>query len=90
MSKYGHSNAGKDDRNRTSNFNSYWNSKLWKNKMEWISIRDRLPKEGVYLCADGSNDIFIATYIYGDFEGLESPRKIDATHWMPLPEPPNE
>ena len=60
---------------------------------EWISVKDRLPEYGRYLCNVKSmafrgafyqailkyeNGGFIEDGIYTDF----------VTHWMPLPEPP--
>lgn len=62
---------------------------------KWISVKDKLPeKEGEYIAFDGES-VFGAYYeidtsgtrwtdpveMYGEFE---------VTHWMPLPEPPND
>lgn len=72
-------------------------------KMEWISVKDRLPsKEGHYLVYEDvssfeTNDVssFLVDYfnIYrtekGTVEKWFSSYE-DATHWMPLPEPPKE
>lgn len=54
---------------------------------EWISIDDHLPEDdGKYLVASISFCVQVRFYanervdkFFGD---------IDATHWMPLPEPP--
>jgi len=64
----------------------------------WISVKDRLPeKEGQYLCWFGKNTVCkgaaIATYLeewkaFGSFESLKTYPNV--THWMPLPEPPEE
>ena len=66
---------------------------------EWISVKDRLPEIGVFCL------VFSSETSIGDFVGyLESDnywkcyvptegRSNDndwVTHWMPLPEPPNE
>ena len=65
---------------------------------EWISVNDRLPdKSGRYLCWFGKNTMAkgaeIVTYIeslkaFGSLKSLETYPNV--THWMPLPEPPNE
>lgn len=63
---------------------------------KWISVKDRLPeKNGYYLCnvksflfpgrtyiniLECDKDAFKEGHIYTD----------GVTHWMPLPEPPNE
>lgn len=62
--------------------------------MEWISVKDELPEKGRYLLSDGEK------VSYGwviDKQYYKRPPKehfrtstgfFDATHWMPLPEPP--
>lgn len=52
---------------------------------QWISVKDGLPEPGVHaLVYTPDAGIFI------DFhDGFEFGIK-DATHWMPLPEPPKE
>ena len=69
--------------------------------MEWISVKDRLPKEGeentVLVCYIGfiSETLCVATGFIDD-TGLwrwgESGNrvKVRITHWMPLPEPPKK
>ena len=64
----------------------------------WISVKDRLPdKNGQYLCWFGKNIVAkgmaIVTYLemwqaFGSLESLENYPNV--THWMPLPEPPEE
>ncbi len=63
---------------------------------EWISIKDRKPKEnGKYLSWDG-RDIQFQYYEDGYFLmsiGLViryDHDRIPFTHWMPLPKPPKE
>ncbi len=57
--------------------------------MEWISVEDRLPdEEGYYWCYIPDQKYVNQTVLmymsnYGFNNG-------NATHWMPLPEPPNE
>lgn len=57
--------------------------------MEWISVKDRLPKNGKYLVLSGFTtdyEVGITTSYYENGEwGIGS-----LTHWMPLPEPPKE
>lgn len=63
--------------------------------MEWISIKDRLPIEGV-LCAIAVPDMGVLTATYEGLE-IDKPRfvttwgrgTIDATYWMQLPQLPN-
>lgn len=73
--------------------------------MEWISVKDRLPKKnGRYLCyTEFPNISSVGVYYYGRLEN-EDDRKgfyffdseygdveaSNVTHWMELPEPPKE
>lgn len=62
---------------------------------EWISVKDRLPEflDEVLLFTSAGN-IYIGMFyekhenytVAGDSYGF----LYDVTHWMPLPEPPNE
>ncbi len=61
---------------------------------EWISVKDRLPEtEDMYLCYLATGKV---TEFYLNANEMSGDRKwgygIDqeATHWMPLPEPPKE
>lgn len=65
--------------------------------MEWISVKDRLPEEGVLVLRYG-NDVkkFDVDYII-TFDHPHEPyiwarllvdEYLKVTHWMPLPEPP--
>ncbi len=58
---------------------------------EWISVKDRLPEiDGIYLIIKetgmGYSDK-VAVCEYGFKYGFD---RVGVTHWMPLPEPPNE
>lgn len=63
---------------------------------EWIGVKDRLPPLGErVLCSDGTA-VFEQyrvelSAVYGIWErsGMKSPMQ-NVTHWMPLPEPPEE
>jgi hypothetical protein len=63
----------------------------------WISVEDRLPEdEAACLVTDGkgcSVSIFFEEFGWMDFDDYYSASafgKGDVTHWMPLPEPPEE
>ena len=64
--------------------------------MEWVSVKDRLPEQGVYVLGFRPDAVFDKNKItkLGKtqfenaewlFEGIER-----VTHWMPLPEPPKQ
>lgn len=64
--------------------------------MEWISVKDRLPKHGELVIVfnankDYLNGIFVS-YIerHGNWRGPFDDFEDLITHWMPLPEPPME
>ena len=71
---------------------------------EWISVKDRLPEEGVLVLVAFDVDFGLgetrqvdtAMRQEGVFCGggldnyLAFPCEVDVTHWMPLPEPPKE
>ena len=60
----------------------------WVN-MKWISVKDRLPEEnGAYLAYIDTNIVKVF-YVKDDYfsYGYYSNR-VFPTHWMPLPEPP--
>lgn len=58
---------------------------------KWISVKDRLPEyEAKVLCCakyDGKPVIFQNQYLGGDIWLSDTSH---VTHWMPLPEPPEE
>ncbi len=69
--------------------------------MEWISVKDKLPpeNESVLVVVHGYRRGFepislveISSYSHDfDFIFDDLPiSRIDVTHWMPLPEPPEE
>ncbi len=67
---------------------------------EWISVKDRLPESYTTILIYGqatrcscSKDFKVREGRYkehGDFEFGEYDCPCNVTHWMPLPEPPNE
>ena len=64
-------------------------------KTEWISVKDRLPEnKGRYLTYNNLEYPYVwqAVYRYTEkgFLNNELDSVISVTHWMPLPEPPQE
>lgn len=65
--------------------------------MEWISVKDRLPKVGTgcvvwYKSKYTYAHIRTATYLgsnYFSTTGIQH-QTFEITHWMPIPEPPKE
>ena len=60
----------------------------------WVSVEDAVPKDGqeaVALCMDGTKDVITYDAERGAWWGCEGwwPTSY-ITHWMPLPEPPEE
>lgn len=73
------------------------------NVPSWISVSERLPDEEelvLILCKNGARFVGWCGIQYGDFErrwhiktALNSSKLLNkgrVTHWMPLPEPPEE
>ena len=53
---------------------------------EWIPVSERLPPEETRVLAfDGDVDVFESEYCCGKWEW-----DANVTHWMPLPESPQE
>ena len=61
---------------------------------EWISVEDRLPKDGVRVLALHEDGIVRIGISRGCFPAVVSRTYaktfgiVEVTHWMPLPEPP--
>ena len=60
---------------------------------EWISVKDRLPKDGRYLTVrydhvTRSSFVDILWFERGDWWNRHCPGDYAVTHWMPLPQPP--
>ena len=60
--------------------------------MEWISVKDRLPENKTHnfsewvLASTGHIQMEVARYDYEINKWF--PKPLNFTHWMPLPEPP--
>lgn len=65
--------------------------------MTWISVKDRLPEEDLYVIVFKNDDSPMVTFgflckdSYGN-HFLDKTQKLirNVSHWMPLPEPPKE
>lgn len=58
---------------------------------EWISIKDRTPEDGTrdeFLICDEYGRVRMSDWCYDDQIGWCFWYDHEATHWMPLPEPP--
>lgn len=53
---------------------------------KWIPVTERLPEKNTWVLAYGKYNDHVVDYV--DINGLWSYGNI--THWMPLPEPPEE
>ena len=60
--------------------------------MGWISVKDRKPKiyQNVLVCVKGEVHEGLLGKMFWSVPNCESYCNNDVTHWMPLPEPPNE
>lgn len=56
---------------------------------EWISVEDRLPEYGSYLCCDMDNwvEVCYIRFDRTDWHSENTDRVRTPTHWMPLPKP---
>lgn len=65
---------------------------------KWISVKNRLPEIGVpVLCLKKSKECFVGSYAggnysdnYAAFKHSDVNMAIGVSHWMPLPELPEE
>ncbi|MBR5202681.1 MAG: DUF551 domain-containing protein [Clostridia bacterium] len=61
---------------------------------EWISVKDRLPEEGIdVLVYDDDTDMFFIAWYDETLDkwlNADNGRLFGVTHWMPLPNPPKE
>lgn len=61
-------------------------------KQEWISVNERLPEEGTRVLGYDYMGNVVCYFVYGTRwwvgDGWNSAKGWGVTHWMPLPEPP--
>jgi hypothetical protein len=63
---------------------------------EWISVKERMPKEDEVVLVFGGRSIYTAYYGENRYGGIgwhklnSKYHNCNPTHWMPLPEPPKE
>ena len=65
--------------------------------MEWISVKDRLPKDDEdVLVIDDTGRMAVSCYFFSSYGSWLWENRDDqvllgeVTHWMPLPNPPEE
>lgn len=61
--------------------------------MEWISVKNRLPKDGEFVLTYKNGIVDVQMYEKnrnGWIQGNWFWSMATVTHWMPLPEPPKE
>ena len=64
-------------------------------KMDWISVKDRLPDkfQPVIICRSnkaGEKKVEAGMLDVGEWWKIYGTRTKSVTHWMPLPEPPKD
>ena len=58
---------------------------------KWISVEEKLPENDSNCIVFSSGDVKEAHFFFGRFfDPIEDYMQYNATHWMPLPEPPKE
>jgi hypothetical protein len=57
---------------------------------KWVSVKDRLPEYGSYLCCDIDNwvEVCYIRFDRTDWHSENTDRVRTPTHWMPLPNKP--
>lgn len=69
---------------------------MWKdkmtNKVEWISVKDRLPDDQYGILLYTGSQISIGYYDTKNFKFIDDSGRdyIPITHWAELPEPPEK
>jgi len=61
-------------------------------KMKWISVKDRLPEQNqeVLICYDGCLDFGSYDIRDGEICWIIVGRFVEPSHWMPLPDMPED
>lgn len=61
-----------------------------REKRRWISVTEKTPEYDMpQLALNADGDALIANYAYGEWFDTWG-QDVDVTHWMPLPEEPEE
>ena len=61
-----------------------------REKSQWISVTEKTPEYDMpQLALNADGDALIANYAYGEWFDTWG-QDVDVTHWMPLPEEPEE
>lgn len=58
--------------------------------MNWISVEERLPSDDEYVLVHSINGTEIGLFFHSYFTDFNDNAIYDITHWMPLPEPPED
>lgn len=61
-----------------------------KKKNKWISVKDKMPKNGEQVIAYNGKSVEVGLYCFSEsFRYFDySKKNHNITHWMPLPSPP--
>lgn len=57
-------------------------------KRRWVPVAERLPEDGECVLAVLRGTIAMAVWLRGEWRYWDTGERIDVTHWMPPPEPP--
>lgn len=66
------------------------NTALYGALPKWIPVTERLPERGFYLIFTSEREVHEAFFYNGWYDPVEAYEHYEATHWMNLPEPPEE
>ena len=60
--------------------------------MEWISVKDRLPKKNINVLVVAKGEVHEGSIgrVFWCIPNFDGYCNNDITHWMPLPEPPGK
>lgn len=69
-----------------------YNREIFEKMPKWVSVKERLPQSGLYLCCLNGGFRTIRHFDGEQWEDAEGGAYATwvVTHWMPLPQPPEE